>query len=55
MTHEISLMSETSSKVNGVFILLSIGLLFVLDIFTKNVTVKNKLVINGDDFYEVDI
>lgn len=55
LTHEISLMSETSSKVNGVFILLSIGLLFVLDIFTKNVTIKNKLVINGDDFYEVDI
>lgn len=55
LTNEISLMSETSSKVNGVFILLSIGLLFVLDIFTKNVTVKNKLVINGDDFYEVDI
>ncbi len=55
LTNEISLMSETSSKVNGVFILLSIGLLFVLDLFTKNVTVKNKLVINGDDFYEVDI
>ena len=55
LTHEISLMSETSSKVNGVFILLSTGLLFVLDIFTKNVTIKNKLVINGDDFYEVDI
>ena len=55
LTNEISLLSETSSKVNGVFILLSIGLLFVLDLFTKNVTVKNKLVINGDDFYEVDI
>ena len=55
LTNEISLMSETSSKVNGVFLLLSIGLLFVLDLFTRNVTVKNKLVINGDDFYEVDI
>ncbi len=55
LTKEIAVLSESSSKVNGVFILLSIGLFFVLDLTTKTVKLKEKLVINGDDFYEIDV
>ena len=55
LTKEIAVLSESSSKVNGVFILLSIALFFVLDLATKKVAPKNKLVINGDDFYEIDV
>ncbi len=55
LTKEIAVLSESSSKVNGVFILLSICLFFVLDLATKTVKPKEKLVINGDDFYEIDV
>ncbi len=57
LTKQIALLSETSSKVNGIFILISIGLLFVLDLFTKKgIKPKpRKLVIDGDDFYEVNV
>ena len=55
LTKEIAVLSESSSKVNGVFILLSIALFFILDLATKTVTSKTKLVINGDDFYEIDV
>lgn len=55
LTKEIAVLSESSSKVNGVFILLSIALFFVFDLATKTVTHKSKLVINGDDFYEIDV
>ena len=55
LTKQIAVLSESSSKVNGVFILLSIGLFFVLDLATKTVKSKEKLVINGDNFYEIDV
>ena len=55
LTKEIAVLSENSSKVNGVFIILSIALFFVLDTATRTVKQKNKLFIDGDDFYEVDI
>ena len=55
LAKEIAVLSESSSKVNGVFILLSIGLFFVLDLATKTVKPKEKLVIKGDDFYEIDV
>ena len=55
LTKEIAVLSESSSKVNGVFILLSIALFFILDLATKTVKPKEKLVINGDDFYEIDV
>ena len=55
LTKEIAVLSESSSKVKGVIILLSIALFFVLDLATKTVTHKSKLVINGDDFYEIDV
>lgn len=55
LTKEIAVLSESSSKVNGVFILLSIALFFILDLATKIVTHKSKLVVDGDDFYEIDV
>ena len=54
LTKEIAVLSEISSKVNGLFILLSIVLFYFLDLSTKTMH-KTKLVTNGDYLYEIDI